>query len=86
MAMSICGLPSAAGFAFGNFTVQLASFAIVARTNGAKWLTLLTRLLGLLGPDIVCLLALICAFSSSLLRWRGAATRVASRIWPAIGR
>jgi hypothetical protein len=47
----------------------------------------LARLRRLFGPDVGGLLACLDpAFSASVLRWRGAATSVASTIWPAIGR
>ena len=73
--MSICGLPSAPGRALLNFTVQRASVSFWRALAGLSG-----QICAAFSP------ALIRAFSSPVLRWRGAATSVASTIWPAIGR
>lgn len=73
MARSTAGtVPSSAGFALLNLTVQRASRSL--------W----HSLAGLLCHSAGIRPALISAFSAEVLRWRGAATRVASTIWPDI--
>lgn len=75
MAMSICGLPSGPGLALLNFTVQRASMSFWRALDGLSG-----QMAAAFSPYLMR------AFSASVLRWRGAATRVASTICPAIGR
>ncbi len=63
-------LPLAPGLALVNFTVQRASRSL--------W----RSLAGLACHAAGMRPALIAAFSWAVLRWRGAATSVASTIWP----
>ena len=73
--MAIWGAPSARAFAFDSLTVQ--------RPSTSFW----RALAGFSGQiSAAARPSLICAFSPSVVRWRGAATKVASTIWPPRGR
>ena len=73
--MSIPGLPPGSARPLANFSVQRASVSFYAALAGCP------------GQISAALLpALIASFSAAVLRCLGAATSVASTIWPPIGR
>lgn len=73
IAMSVCRVPSSRSRALPKIGVQRASRSFWRGFAGLSFHSRGTR------P------ALISAFSAAVLRWRGAETRLASTIWPAIG-